>query len=65
MATAKGPAGKGTRVWVIVVAVLVALILVGLILLGAICFKLRRRAPGAGYKKQEDDMAPLEMSVDL
>ena len=62
-APSKGP--KSAKVWVIVVAVLVAVIIVGLILLGAICYKLRRRVPSLGYKKQQDDTTPLETEVDL
>jgi len=59
-------ATKGVKVWAIVVSVVVALIIVGLIVLAAIWMKWRwNRVPRFGYKKQEDDMAPLEAAAEL
>jgi len=57
---------EGVKVWPIAVSVVVTLIFVGLIVLGAICMKWRRnRVPRFGYKKQQEDMAPLETSAEL
>jgi len=48
------------------VSVVVALIIVGLIVLAAIWMKWRwNGVPRLGYKKQEDDMAPLETAAEL
>ena len=52
--------------WAIVVPVVVSLIIVGLIVLAAIWKEWRwNRVPRFGYKKQEDDMAPLETAAEL
>lgn len=57
---------EGVKVWVIVVSVLMALIIVGLIVLIAIWMKWRwHRIPRFGYKKHEEDMAPLETAAEL
>lgn len=57
---------KSVKVWPIVVSVVVVLIIVSLIVLAAIWMKWRwNRVPGFGYKKQDDDMAPLETAAEL
>ena len=57
----------GVKVWPIAVSVVVAVIIVVLIVLMAIWMKWRwnRGIPRFGYKKHEDDMAPLETSMEL
>ena len=48
------------------VSAVVPLITVGLIALAAICLKGRlNRVPRFGYRKQEEDMSPLETEADL
>jgi len=60
------PTETSVKVWVIVVAVVVPLIIVGIIVLVAICLKWRpNRVPKFGYRKQEEDMLPLETEADL
>ena len=57
---------EGVKKWVIVVSVVVALIIVGLIVVVAICMKWRLNlVPRFGYKRQEEDMSPLETAADL
>lgn len=57
---------KPLKVWPIVVSLVVALIIVSLIVLAAIWMKWRlNRVPRFGYKKQDDDMAPLETAAEL
>ncbi|CAH3149637.1 unnamed protein product [Pocillopora meandrina] len=56
---------KGSKTWVIVVAVLAAFVVVGMIIFVALYMKWRRGSLTSGYKKQENDTITLENSVDL
>ena len=60
-------ATEDVKVWPIAVSVVAALVVVVLIVLTAIWVKRRwNRIPRFGYKKHEDDdMAPLETSMEL
>ena len=60
------PTAEGVKVWVIVVSVLMTFILVGLMVLIAVWMKRRLDlVPRFGYKKQDDDMSPLESAAEL
>lgn len=63
--TVPSPKPKGPKVWIIAVAVVVSLVIVGLIVGGAIWWKWRHVPSPSGYKKQQDDMAPLEGEMDI
>ena len=56
---------KGSKTWVIVVAVLAAFVVIGMIIFVALYKKWRRGPLTSGYKKQENDTITLENSVDL
>lgn len=60
------PTAEGVKVWVIVVSVLMTLILGGLMVLIAVWMKRRLDLVSRfGYKKQDDDMSPLEPAAEL
>jgi len=57
---------EAVKVWAIVVSVVVTLIILGIIALVAICLKRRlNHGLGFAYRKQEEDMSPLETAADL
>ena len=59
-----GPKSAKTAV-TIAVAVAVTLVAVAVVLGGAIWWKWRRIPSRSGYKKQEEDRAPLEGAMEL
>ena len=61
-----GPAPKSAKRGVIIaVSVAVTFTIVAVVLGGAIWWKWRRIPDTSGYKKQEDDRAPLEGAMEL
>ena len=65
----KGPATSpkpaGDKKVVIAVTVVVAVVVVGVLLGGAIWWKWQLVPGQLGYKKQKDDVAPLEKNMEL